>query len=661
MQHRLALAFFLSFLILIIWNVVLFPPPPETAEGDAAGGPPTASPTAQPGTSPTDAAVPAEPERAAPEPVEPWRESLYLGRTGEPGHYHATFDNRGGTLATLKVDGYYTSLGLDAADQAQVDNWVTLVDEVDTGRGIETSLALSASRSSLDWFPRDLATVRWEAEWVEEGGARSGVRFVHTSESGVKLVKTIRSSPGDHDLLVDLELANVEAPEAWEGRLGVLRLTPAVGVPRSASDGFYMEPKAGTCWRDGPRDFGVDREQRSYGKAVFEALPPTEGIVWAGVDSKYFAVLLRPVGNTATALTGVAWRTIWDAVWVAENPEDSDEGFRHVAADVELSLRLPARGESSYLSFRLYAGPKDRAEFLRHADGEALAKLVSKDLGFFDGIASLLLRILGFFHGIVGNWGWSIILLTLTVRVVLFPINRRSQTAMARHATKMKRVQPKLTEVKERYKNDPKKLREEQARIMQEEGAFPPLGGCLPIFLQIPVFFGLFSALRTSFDLRQAPFVSWIKDLSEPDRLLRIDVPIPLLGTIEYLNILPPLMVVLWILQQKVMPKPTDEQALRMQRMMMWMPILFGFFLYNYAAGLSLYMITTSVFGVMEQTVIKKIWPIDDTEKPKKKKSGFMQRMADMQEQAKKLEAMKREERDKRARQHKRRKKGGGR
>jgi YidC/Oxa1 family membrane protein insertase len=254
----------------------------------------------------------------------------------------------------------------------------------------------------------------------------------------------------------------------------------------------------------------------------------------------------------------------------------------------------------------------------------------------FSSIAGVLLAILGFFEGIVGSWGAAIILLTLCVRLALFPLNRRSQTAMARHQTKMKRVQPLLDEVKERYKSSPQKLRQEQARIMQAEGAMPPLGGCLPIFLQIPVFFGLFSALRISFDLRQAHFL-WVDDLSLPDRLMRIDLDLPLIGGIEYLNVLPPAMVVLWILQQKLMPKPTDEQAQRMQRMMMWMPVLFGVFLYNYAAGLSIYMITSSFFGIMEYSVVRKVWPLDDTEKPKKK-SGFMAKLGELQEQAQRMQ-----------------------
>jgi YidC/Oxa1 family membrane protein insertase len=158
---------------------------------------------------------------------------------------------------------------------------------------------------------------------------------------------------------------------------------------------------------------------------------------------------------------------------------------------------------------------------------------------------------------------------------------------MSRYQAKMKRLQPRIDEIKKRNAKDPAAQRQEQAKLMQEEGAFPPLGGCLPMFLQIPVFIGLFAALRASFDLRHAPFALWIQDLSMPDQLLRIGLSLPLIGTIEYLNILPPLMVVLWIWQQKGMPVPADEQAARMQKMMMWMPVMMGFFLYNYAAGLS--------------------------------------------------------------------------
>jgi YidC/Oxa1 family membrane protein insertase len=156
------------------------------------------------------------------------------------------------------------------------------------------------------------------------------------------------------------------------------------------------------------------------------------------------------------------------------------------------------------------------------------------------------------------------------------------------------------------------------------------------MFLQIPVFFGLFAALRASFDLRHAPFAGWITDLSKPDHLLRIDWNLPLIGAIPYLNLLPLLMVVLWLGQQMTMPLPTDEQAARMQKRMRFMPVVFGLFLYDYAAGLSLYMITQSLLGILEQTAVKKMWPIDDTEQPKKEGGWFsrlQKRAVEMQKQ----------------------------
>jgi len=294
---------------------------------------------------------------------------------------------------------------------------------------------------------------------------------------------------------------------------------------------------------------------------------------------------------------------------------------------------LPDPGASRTFRYSVYAGPKDRKRL--EADWPDHAKILQHDLGMFSGIASVLLAVLNFFESITRNWGVAIILLTITVRGLLFPINRRSQTAMSRYQTKMKRLQPRIEEIKKKYAKDPAAQRQEQAKLMQEEGAFPPLGGCLPMFLQIPVFIGLFAALRASFDLRQAPFALWIQDLSLPDRLLPLGLNLPLLGPIPYLNVLPPLMVVLWVWQQKGMPTPADEQAARMQKMMMWMPVMMGFFLYNYAAGLSLYMITQSGLGIIEQKVIKKVWPLDETEQPKKK-NGFLARLMKAQEEQKK-------------------------
>jgi YidC/Oxa1 family membrane protein insertase len=135
----------------------------------------------------------------------------------------------------------------------------------------------------------------------------------------------------------------------------------------------------------------------------------------------------------------------------------------------------------------------------------------------------------------------------------------------------------------------------------------------LPILLQFPVFIGLFAALRTSILLRHEPFILWVKDLSRPDALIDFGGPLvdfPLISAVTSLNVLPLVMVFLWVWHQRSMPKPTDPQQAQMMKMMTFMPIMFGIMLYNYAAGLSLYMITSSALGIFEQKVIKKHWPV---------------------------------------------------
>ena len=215
--------------------------------------------------------------------------------------------------------------------------------------------------------------------------------------------------------------------------------------------------------------------------------------------------------------------------------------------------------------------------------------------------------------------------------MLLFPLQRKMQTSMARHATKMRRVQPKIDAVKEKYAKDPQKLREGR-RASFRRGAMPPIGGCLDLPADPDL---LRSVQRAPGRLRsQAPAVHGLDlDLSQPDRLITFADTYPFVG--DAFNLLPILMVVLWIGQQKVMPKPAtmNEQQAQMQKIMMWMPIMFGFFLYNYASGLSLYMITTSAFGIVESTVIRRVWPIDETEQPKKK-SRFMARVEELQKQA---------------------------
>jgi YidC/Oxa1 family membrane protein insertase len=630
LEKRLPLFLFLSLLILLAWNLMN---PRKPAPRESTG------PVAGTDTSPSGAAAPAE--IAAFEPVvadaEERRETFFLGSPEGGGYWRLVVSNRGARLVELDLGSYFQRLGLSDAEQADPENWVRIVQAAETQDGRLGSLLLATRPSSADLAPAGLDKVLWAMQVLtDESGAPRGVEWVYDPGRGVRFVKRLTHVPGTYLLRLELELANTGAAAA---RTTELSLLPAGCMPQELGDNFYDEPRAiaiGYDAEDGEYRSGWESARGAAKESGTLDVPTPLSV--AGVHNKYFCFLVFGANDAArAAMAGATYRGLRDEAWLAGNPGSDKAAWRYVVAEISLSLRIPAPGETASLAFDVFAGPKDPD--LLEAANPAFSEVSRTDLsGFaiFSTIGAFLLVVLRFLHGLVGNWGVAIILLTICVRVVLFPLNRRSQTAMARYQTKMKRVQPKLSEIKERFAKDPKKLREEQARIMQEERAFPPLGGCLPPFLQIPVFFGLFSALRTAFELRQAPFALWIDDLSRPDQLLAINLHIPIYGDMPYFNLLPILMVVLWVLQQMGMPKPADEQAARMQKMMMVMPVFMGIFLYNYAAGLSLYMITQSGLGIIEQHVIKKLWPLDDTEvEPKKKTAGCgpfagaMQRLAE--------------------------------
>src|SRR5262249_46621363 len=191
---------------------------------------------------------------------------------------------------------------------------------------------------------------------------------------------------------------------------------------------------------------------------------------------------------------------------------------------------------------------------------------------------------------------------TILVRGTLFPINRYQSKRMGEFQKKMTKLKPELDELKQRYKNNPRKFQESQMKLMRENQAQPPVLGCLVTLLPIPIFFGLFQVLGTAIELRHSEFFGWVKDLSQPDAL-PLPFSLPLIGST--LNVLPILMMITWFLQTLMTPKPTDPQQAQMMKMMSIMPFVMAFFLYNYAAGLSLYMVVSSLLAMIQIKFLK--------------------------------------------------------
>ncbi len=243
--------------------------------------------------------------------------------------------------------------------------------------------------------------------------------------------------------------------------------------------------------------------------------------------------------------------------------------------------------ESVCHEYVLFLGPKKQDVLADYPD---MARLL--DYGWFGAISKLLLTVLHGFQRLIPNYGVGIILLTALVRLCLHPFTRKSQISMH----KMQKLQPLLKEIQEKHKSDRQRQGREQMELFRKHGA-NPMTSCLPMFFQLPVFFGLFRMLQYSIDLRQEGFMLWIRDLSRPDTIGHLSgFPI---------NILPVLMVISWVAQQLTMPKSADPQQAQTQKMMLLMPIFFGFLLYGMASGLTLYWLTSTFLGIIEQKLIK--------------------------------------------------------
>jgi YidC/Oxa1 family membrane protein insertase len=211
------------------------------------------------------------------------------------------------------------------------------------------------------------------------------------------------------------------------------------------------------------------------------------------------------------------------------------------------------------------------------------------DYGFFEFLAKPLLALLKLFHEFAGNFGIAIIIVTVLIKVLFYPLTRKSFTAMR----DMQRMQPKLEALKKKYEKDKERLNKEMMALYRTEG-INPLGGCLPMVLQIPVFFALYQVLLNSIELRHAPFLFWINDLSSPEDLYTLDVA----GFGLPLRLLPLVMGVTMMMQQKMTPSSMDKAQ---QQIMMIMPVMFTFLFWGFPSGLVLYWLVNNVISIMQQ------------------------------------------------------------
>ncbi len=310
----------------------------------------------------------------------------------------------------------------------------------------------------------------------------------------------------------------------------------------------------------------------------FVADAPAAAVQWIGVSNKYFVIALKGAQPFQATIVRLG---------------DKSSGYLAGISAMLPNVVIPANGCIDY-SFTYYAGPKivaDLEAFAPSANG-----MMHLSWGPLDYLARFMLTVLSWFYSLCGSYGWSIIILTLVVRILFFPITRKANLSMKKMAT----IQPKIKELREKYKDKPELLNQKTMEMYRTE-KINPLGGCLPMLLQIPVFFALYAALNGAIQLRQVSFW-WSPDLAGPDTVAHI------FGLA--INPLVIAMTALMVLQQHITPSAMDP----MQKKMMYaMPIVMLFFFYDLPSGLTLYWTVSQIFSILQMQLQRKWDHKDET------------------------------------------------
>ncbi|MBW1786757.1 MAG: membrane protein insertase YidC [Deltaproteobacteria bacterium] len=557
MEKRTLIAFVLSMVVLLAW-AFLFAPKQEQKTG---GAPETETVSQMPAPSgrdrplrevktvPPPQASEQSPERPAAKPVP---QAIEKNITVETPLYRAVFSNVGPSVKSFKLKHYRQTMEPDSPLIEMLSQESQGVDFllIDFGRG-----PLAGNGKLVCTADRDRVT-------VSEEGPPGNLVFRSVSPEGLSITRTYRFYPDQYQIDLTVDVRNdtettVEAP--FKVRISAL-------PPEKKSYYAYV----------GLLALVDDELEELKVKKVSEDKRLTGNFEWVAYEHDFFISAMIPEVPARGSFTGSLLPS----------------GLLNGAFATEPVSVGPSQTVGT--DFILYFGPRDLG-ILRQL-GMKLERAVN--FGWTDIIAKPLLYALRFFNQYLGNYGLSIILLTILIKILFWPLTHKSYKSMK----EMQKLQPRMAKLREKYKGNKEQLNKELMGLYKTYKV-NPMGGCLPMVIQIPVFFALFRILGNSIELRQAPFILWINDLSAPDRLFNFPFSIPFMSPPYGIPILTLLMGASMFLQQKMSPKPGDPTQ---AKLMMFLPIIFTFMFINFPSGLVLYWLVNNLLSIGQQYRINK-------------------------------------------------------
>jgi YidC/Oxa1 family membrane protein insertase len=547
-MYRAFLAIALSFLILIGYQYFFVPSQPaqqpvQTQQAAPASGTPAAEPAATP------AAAPAAPSAQAVTVTAVAVDENARDITVDTPLYTAVIFEQGGGLKSFILKNYRTERDKDAAP----------MELVKTGNPAELPLVFTldnGAAASLPVFKADK-----EHLILQEGGIGHLV-MTATLANGLKIERTLDFSGDSYLLQSSYTVTNTGSTPQ--------QATPAMVMTNAP---FSVASAAGRYLFSGPVALVNDELQEVKGKKLTAGPQILQGAVsWAAYEDNYFICAVIPEQNNAAMVTM------------------SSVAGDMVRTVVGSGVTALAAGESKTFQYKAYFGPKKLS--ILKSTGHELSKAVN--FGWFDVLAKPMLFLLNFLYSFIGNYGIAIILVTCLIKGAFWPITQKGMKSMKN----MQKLQPKVAKLKEKYKDDPTKMNQEMM-AMYKTYKVNPIGGCLPMVIQIPFFFALYRVLMSAIELRHAPFMLWINDLSAPDRLM-IGIDIPVLHGIPVLTLL---MGASMYLQQKMTPTTADPTQ---ARIMQFLPVIFTFMFINFASGLVLYWFVNNLLSILQQQLINR-------------------------------------------------------